>query len=203
MPIRAKTLPYKTLALLFSFSAAIAWVMSWIVKILGSIDTDPITAAFRPEIGVVFGFEAVAWMLAAAGARAGAIANVIAGAAFGLAAFLVMLTGSVTTGGTATLVCAAIGCVCGMILGLATGIVTERSLQNGMNWSFSISVSLLTTVSGIFWGVRIIVGFWQPFVLSMGTVIDVALVALLIHLPLQKMQRIADYRKTEQFLIKP
>jgi serine/threonine protein kinase len=203
IPIRAKTLPYSILVLLFLFSAAIAWVMSWIVKILGSVDTDPLTAAFSTEVGVVFGFEAIAWMLAAAGARTGAIANVIAGATLGIVAFLMMLTGSVTTGSTTTIVCAAIGCICGMILGLATGMVVERSLQNGMSWSFSISVSLLAAVSGIFWGVRIIVGFWHPLALTIGTAIDVALVALLIHFPLQKIRRIADYRKTEQFLIKP
>ncbi|NES18565.1 MAG: serine/threonine protein kinase [Symploca sp. SIO3E6] len=203
MPIRTEKLPVGILALQGIFSLVVAGIVSWSVSTSATFVEAPVAASIGGIAGAAVGWEAAAWLMATAGAITGAKAGFFAGVVAGIVASMMVLTGSVVTGGTTALTGALGGLIGGVIIGVATGIAVEKLMARGWDEGFTIWLSLLSAAVGSTLGIGLVAGFLNSLVI--GAVVGTGLpwVAMMIHLNLRRTRLIAEYRRSERYLIKP
>ena len=203
IPLKRKKLPYVFLGLLFLLSLALAWIISVIVFVTGTMAGAVATAGFGAGAGIAVGFEAAAWVMATAGATGGAMAGSMAGIIVGILSLLMAWSGVVAAAGTAVLSSAIAGLVGGAISGVGTGIVVEDLLRKGIGQNFAVCISLLTTASGISLGLSFVLGLLNPLVIFALLGTSLPLLAMILYPYLRWAKVISDYRKAEENLVKP
>jgi hypothetical protein len=196
-------LPYRFLALLFLCCGITAWIFALIMFIVNTVLNDPMTLGFGIIVGAAIGFQVAAWMLSSAGAATGTIAAVAAGAVMGGLALVGVLGIGTSVTGTALPIGAGIGFVSGVISGVAIGYGVERLLEQGLGKPLAISLACVTTAAGFSIGLCLAPGLITPLLTSTAVGVGILWALLAAYLPMQRKQRIANYRQYEQHLIKP
>ena len=203
MPIRTEKLPVGILALQGLFALVVAVIVSWSVSTSETFVGSPVAATVGGMAGAAVGWEAAAWLMATAGATTGAKAGFIAGVVTGIVASIMVFTGDMVTGGTAALTGAAGGLIGGVIMGVATGIAVEKLMAREFGEQFAIWLSLLSAAVGSTIGIGLAVGFFNSLVIWAVVGTGLPWVMMIIHLKLQRTRLIAEYRRSERYLIKP
>lgn len=197
------SLPYPLLALLLLGAGGLTWVLAWVVMVLGGVIESPTTAIFAAILGTALGLEIAGWVLGASGATVGAAAGVLAGIMVGGGVVLITPLVKGVELGIGAIASLGIGAIAGISIGIATGAMVETLLAHRFNRPFALWVSMLTVAVGAILGLGGVVGFLNPFVLVALLTTGLPLSALLLQLPLHRARLLSDYRRAEQFLIKP
>lgn len=203
VPVRVLSLPYRFLALLFLCCGITAWIFALVMFIVNTVLNDPMTLSFGLIVGAAIGFQVAAWMLSSAGAATGTIAAVAAGAVMGGLALIGVLGIGTSVTGVALPIGAGIGFVSGVISGVAIGYGVERLIEQGLGKPLAISLACVTAAAGCSVGLCLAPGLITPLLSSTAVGVGVLWAILAAYLPMQRKQRIANYRQYEQHLIKP
>ncbi|NEQ64058.1 MAG: protein kinase [Symploca sp. SIO2D2] len=203
MPIKTEKLPVDILTLQGLFSLVVAGIVSWSVSTSATFVEAPVAASIGGIAGAAVGWEAAAWLMATAGAIIGAKAGFVAGVLTGIVASIMVLTGTVVTGGTTVLTGALGGLIGGVIIGVATGIAVENLIARGWGEEFTIWLSLLSAAVGSTIGIGLVAGFFNSLVIWALVGTGLPWLGMIIHLNLQRTRLIAEYRRSERYLIKP
>jgi len=202
LSIRAKSLPYGLLLLLFSFSFAASWVVAWFALFVGSMEGASAVTWFGVAIGAAVGFEIAAWIMGTMASTAGATAGAIAGFLVGGIAIFIPAIEAFSVDSLTVLPGAVAGCTGGAFTSLAIGTVVEKTIVKGVPQGPGITASLLTVASGLSLGLSFVLGLSKPLYISAVVGINVLMVAVIIQGLLQGVRIASRYRKSEQNLIK-
>ena len=88
-------------------------------------------------------------------------------------------------------------------MGVATGIAVEKLMAREFGEQFAIWLSLLSAAVGSTIGIGLAVGFFNSLVIWAVVGTGLPWVMMIIHLKLQRTRLIAEYRRSERYLIKP
>ncbi len=213
IPITTKKLPYISLALLVLFAAVAVWgeATAWNGVVANSGATGVAIAVFVTALVAIFGV--------AAAVAAGAMSRLVV-SLFGL-----KLRGIKTA--SAILVVAVIAMFVAWFgnqfrpveTGIGLGIlsvdvlafmatvraegVAENCLTRGFSTSLAVGITSLAIALGISLGIGLQVGLLNPFVMLAVLLSGLPLTTIVLYPPLKRIELIANYRKSEQHLIKP
>lgn len=197
------TPPLALLGLLSTVALCLTWLLGWVVPLLQVTLNAPPAAPFLTAIGAGIGLEVAAWMLGAAGSTAGAAAGVLAGLVIGGCTLVMLPLVAGMAMGLGAIATLATGIGFGTLGGLALGLVVEAMVEQRFRRSYSFWIALLTLAVGSAVGLGLRVGFVQPLVMTTLMSTTLPLGGLLLHLPLKQAQLMSNYRRSDQFLIKP
>jgi hypothetical protein len=82
-------------------------------------------------------------------------------------------------------------------------LFSARGVQKQFGTGLATGMSLLTAASGISWGIGLQLGLWTPLLLATVAVTGLPVVSVMLLLPWQRSRRLAQYRRSEEHLIKP
>ncbi|WP_414550593.1 protein kinase domain-containing protein [Anabaena sp. CCY 0017] len=190
LPIERDTMPDADLLYVFLPCAVVSLFFSWAIAIGGAETV--ITAVSGAMIGVAMG-----------GAMgAGSAARVGASQAVGVAAFLAVI-GSVIGAviGAASVNFASAGSVFGAMLVAVIGTVIGS--MNAKIRSIPIQLLLLTAGLGISFGIGVIFGVFNPYIFLAIAGTGLPLATMLLYPRFERRKLIAQYRQSENRLIKP
>jgi len=228
VPVVTKKLPYLRLALLLGLYFGLGWFMdiagasamtfvgSWIVFGTGAIFEFLAMVATKVEDTAKTGAASVVGLAAAIGIVVGALAGFLAGLALGgVGSIPGAVIGGVVGLVFASLIGAAVGTlviVVGAVvraLAIVVGVllkdfaVVEIIANKGFSRGFAVGISLLISGLGTSLGVGCRLGFMNPFLLVAVLGTALSLVAMILYPPFHRSRLIAEYRQSEQHLIKP
>ncbi|MEB3828127.1 serine/threonine protein kinase [Phormidium sp. CCY1219] len=189
IPITRKTLPYSALGLLFLSSGAGAMLA------LHSI-------AAPIAIGAS-GFLAWAGLSKLAGHQGFAVKFLLTLMATSIGAGTIGFTLGMAAGAS---LMGAWGTAATLAATVVTGsalLFSARGVQKQFGTGLATGMSLLTAASGISWGIGLQLGLWTPLLLATVAVTGLPVVSVMLLLPWQRSRRLAQYRRSEEHLIKP
>jgi len=215
VPIATKKLPYLSLGLLVIFATAATWVetQAWsgIVSRSGTMGfaIAIFVSAFVAVLGVVAAVTSglISKLVAQVRAKFGVPLKALdtAAAVFfaGVAAIFVTEFGAEFRATDAAIAAfAAVDAVVFMAAFEGEG-VTEVCLNRGFSKILAFGVSLLSAALGISLGIGLKLGFFNRPVISAVLATSFPLLTMILYPPLERVRRIARYRKLEGNLIKP
>ncbi|WP_414550592.1 serine/threonine protein kinase [Anabaena sp. CCY 0017] len=195
LPIEKRKVPYTQFAVIFLVFAVVSITISWAIAVGGD---GALMVAF---VGAFVG--------AVGGAAGGAVGG--AGATRGAASGAVM--GAIAVGGAGAVMVAMLKAGAG-----AGGVAMSGAVMVAMGWAVIVAKNmiytfehksivrrllLLTAGLGISFGIGCIVGLFNPYILLVLAGMGLPLATMLLYPPLQRRRLIAQYRKSEERLIKP
>lgn len=194
--------PYSFLSLLCLFSLVPSWLLAWMMLVVEAVNPSAL-AGFGAVVGAAIGLQLAAWLLHSSGSRTGSTASTLAAILVGATVLATALTTEIAAAGTGIMIGAGAGIIGGAIVGVATGTAVEKLLSQGTQKPMAIALALLTTALGVSLGEGFTIGFGNPAVLTGLVVSSLALITLITHFHLQRVNTLLSHRKAEQHLIKP
>lgn len=216
IPIASKRLPYISLALLVLFAAVAVWreTIAWSGVVANSKAMGVAIAVFVTAFVAMFGV--------AAAVGAGAISRLMAQVTshFGIKLGGIKTASAVLVAGVVAMFVAWFGNQFRpMEVGLGLGVlsvdvlafmatfraegVAENCLARGFSTSLAVGITALATALGTSLGIGLHVGLLNPFVILGLLLSGIPLITMIFYPPLERLRLIANYRKSEQHLIKP
>ncbi len=96
-----------------------------------------------------------------------------------------------------------VGFVVGLVVAAVAGTVVKHHRQNKFSMLFSVIISILTATLGMSLGIDLTLKSFNPLVMLIVVITGLSLAALIINPYIKYYQILSNYRKSEQFLIKP
>jgi len=119
----------------------------------------------------------------------------------GVAAYYIVQFGSQFRAMEAAIAFASVDAIAFMVTFDAEG-VASNCLKRGFSPILAVGLSVLATALGISLGIGLEVGMLNRWVIGAILVTSLPLSAIVLYPPLERARLIANYRKSEQFLIK-
>lgn len=210
IPFLQRSLPYGLTGLLLLISAPVTWILFWIGRIAGELVGA--TAIFNMMLaaGGVFGFEIAAGILAFLAMRTGAIASTILGILMALMTVtnLLLREASVSADPAAGITMIdGLGLIAGLaiatLVGLGLGVAAENFAFHHCSSRFSVALTLATALLGVGLGTGMIFGFLNPWIVGSVLVGGGTLAGSFLYQTLLQSRLIAQYRRSERYLIRP
>ncbi len=211
LPVRQYRSPYGLIGLLLLGTIPVAWVATWMVRIVGEFAGSATDYYSLMLVGLGIGLQLTAGVLASLGMRTGAIANTMIGCGvmvtlMGLVLGLdasALSTLTPTFGSAASIIGAVVGLIIAATTGSLVGAIAEFFTFKHCSRRFAISVTLTTVACGSLIAIAQIVGFFNPWLLVSLLATGGTLAGLLIYQILSHVRQVSRYRRAERYLIKP